>query len=133
MVTPEDRVVVAAGALAQALDKQMPPHMHESTIQALSNLQDVFQQATIYYNPDLATHVIPAAPPRVPLDARPEPAFPTTPPRVGTIEPSPRPSPLLSTNKTISDSRVHNNPTTPYVPTQMDFLEDSLSPQCVLQ
>jgi hypothetical protein len=41
-VTPEDRVIAAAGALAQALDNQMPPHMRKSTIQALSDLQDVF-------------------------------------------------------------------------------------------
>jgi hypothetical protein len=78
MVTPEDRVIAAAGELAQALDNQMPPHMHESTIQALSDLKDVFQKAIIYYNADPATHVIPAAPPRVPLDARPEPASPAT-------------------------------------------------------
>jgi hypothetical protein len=93
MVTPEDRVLVAAGALTQALDNQMPPHMQESTIQALSNLQDVFQQAAINYNADPTTHVIQAAPPRVPLDARPKPSSPTTPPRVGTIKPSPCPSP----------------------------------------
>jgi hypothetical protein len=37
-VTSEDRVIEAAGALTQALDNQMPPHMRESTIQALSNL-----------------------------------------------------------------------------------------------
>jgi hypothetical protein len=89
MVTPEDRVNAPAGALAQALDNQMPPHMRESTIQALSDLQDVFQQAAIKYNVDLATHVIQAACPRVPPDARPKPASPTTHPRVGTIKPSP--------------------------------------------
>jgi hypothetical protein len=88
-VTSEDRVITAAGTLAQALDNQMPPHMRESTIQALSNLQDVFQQATISYNADPTTHVIQAAPPRVPLDAHPEPASPATPPRVGAIKPSP--------------------------------------------
>jgi hypothetical protein len=47
MVTPEDRVIVSAGVLTQALDNQMPPHIHKSTIQALSNLQDLFQQAAI--------------------------------------------------------------------------------------
>ncbi len=89
MVPPEDRVIAAAGALAQALDNQMPTHMRESTIQALSNLQDVFQQANINYNVDPTTHVIQAAPPRVPLDTRPEPPSPATPPRAGTIKPSP--------------------------------------------
>jgi hypothetical protein len=105
--------------------------MRESTIQALRNFQDVFQQAAINYNVDPATHVIQAAPPRVPPDARPEPASPATPPRVGTIKPSPRPSPLLSTG-TVSDPRVHDSPTTPVVPTLLDFLEDSLSLQRVL-
>ncbi len=38
VVTPEDRIIEAAGALAQTLDNQMPPHMRKSTIQALSNL-----------------------------------------------------------------------------------------------
>jgi len=102
--------------------------MRKSTIQALSNLKDVFQQATINYNADLATHVIPEAPPSVPPDARPKPASPATPPRVGNIKPSPQPSPLLSTNRTVSDPRVHDSPTTPVMPTQLDFLEDSLSP-----
>jgi hypothetical protein len=88
-VTPEDRVIAAAGALAQALDNKMPPHIHKSTTQALSDLQDVFQQAAINYNMDPATHVIQVAPPKVPPDARPEPASPATPPRVGTIKPSP--------------------------------------------
>jgi hypothetical protein len=104
-VTPEDRVIEAAGALAQALDNQMPPHMHKSTIQALSDLQDVFHQATINYNADPATHVTPAAPPRVPLDTFPEPASPATSPK------------------------LHDFPNTPVVPTQLDFLEDSLSLQ----
>jgi hypothetical protein len=89
IITPKNRVIAAVGALAQALDNQMPPHMHKSTIQALSNLQDVFQQAAINYNADPATHVIQAAPPMVPPDARPKPASPATPPRVGTIKPSP--------------------------------------------
>ncbi len=89
MVTPEDRVIAAAGALARALFNQMPPHMCESTIQTLSNLQDVFQQAAINYNTDPTTHVNQAAPPRVPLHKRPKPASPATPPRVGTIKPSP--------------------------------------------
>jgi hypothetical protein len=88
-VTPEDRVIGAAGVLAQALDNRMPPHMRESTIQALSDLQDVFQQATINYNADPDTHVIPAALPGVPPTTLPEPAFPATSPRVGTIAPSP--------------------------------------------
>jgi hypothetical protein len=96
-VTPEDRVIEAAGALARALDNQMPPHMHKSTIQALSNLQDVFQQATINYNANSATHVTPAAPPRVPLDILPKPATPATSPR------------------------VHDIPNTPVVPKQLDF------------
>jgi hypothetical protein len=108
----------------------MPPHMCESTTQALSDLQDVFQQAAIKYNADPATHVIQAAPPRVPPDAHPEPASPTTPPSLGTIEPSPQPSPLLST-RTVSDPRVHDGPMLPVVLTQLDFLEDSLSLQCV--
>ncbi len=38
MVTPEDRVTKAAGALARALDNQMPLHMRKPTIQALSDL-----------------------------------------------------------------------------------------------
>ncbi len=88
-VTPEDRVIAAAGALARALDNQMPPHMCKSTIQALSNLQDVFQQAAINYNADPTTHAIQTAPPRVSPDARPKPASPATHPRVGTIKPSP--------------------------------------------
>jgi hypothetical protein len=75
-VTPEDRVIAAAGALAQGLGNQMPPHMHKSTIQALSDLQDVFQQAAINYNADSATHVIQVAPPRVPPNARPKPSSP---------------------------------------------------------
>jgi hypothetical protein len=58
-VTPEDRVIDAAGALARALDNQMPPHMCKSTIQALSDLHDVFQQAAINYNADPATHSSP--------------------------------------------------------------------------
>jgi hypothetical protein len=86
----------------------MPPHMCESTIQALSDLQDVFQQAAINYNADPTTHVTPAAPPRVPLDTLPESASPVTSPR------------------------VHAIPTTPIVPTQLDFLEDSFSLQQVL-
>jgi hypothetical protein len=86
----------------------MPPHIYESTIQALSNLQDVFQQAAINYNADPATHVTPAAPPRVPLDILPKPAIPAT------------------------SSRVHDIPNTPVVPTRLDFLEDSVSPQQVL-
>jgi hypothetical protein len=45
--------------------------MGESTIQALRDLQDVFQQAAINYNADLTTHVTPAAPPRVPLNTLP--------------------------------------------------------------
>jgi hypothetical protein len=106
-VTPEDRVIEAAGVLAQTLDNQMPPHMCKSTIQALSNLQKKIQQATINYNVDPATHVTPAAPPRVPLDTLPEPASPAT------------------------SSRVHDIPTTPVVPAQLDFLEDSLSLQQV--
>jgi hypothetical protein len=109
MVTPEDRVIAAAGVLPQALDNQMPPHMRKSTIQALSNLQDVFQQAAINYNTDPTTHVIQAAPPRVPLDARPKLASPATPKRVGTIKPSPPPSRLLSTG-TVSDPRVRDTP-----------------------
>jgi hypothetical protein len=104
-VTPEDRVIEAAGALAQTLDNRMPPHMHESTIQALSNLKDVFQQAAINYNMDPITHVTPAAPPRVPPDTLSEPATPATSPR------------------------VHDIPNTPVVPTQLNFLEDSLSLQ----
>jgi hypothetical protein len=127
-VTPEDRIIAAAGALAQALDNKMPPHMHKSTIQALSNLHDVFQQAAINYNVDPTTHVIQTVPPRVLLDARPKPASPATHPRVGTIKPSPRPFPLLSTG-TVSDPRGHDSPMTPVVPTQLDFLEDSLFPQ----
>jgi hypothetical protein len=126
MVTPQDRVIAAAGALARALDNQMPPHLRESTIQALSDLQDVFQQAAINYNTDPATHVIQAAPLRVPPDAPPKPASPATPPRVGIIKPSPQPSPLLSTG-TVSNPRVHDRPTTPVMLTQLDFLEDSLS------
>jgi hypothetical protein len=109
----------------------MPPHMRESTIQALSDLQDVFQQAAINYNADSATHVIPAAPPRVPPDTLPEPASPATSPRVGTIEPSPQPSPLLSTHRTISDPKAHDIPKTPSVLTQLNFLEDSFPPQQV--
>jgi hypothetical protein len=105
MVTPEDRVIEAAGALARALDNQMPPHMHKSTIQALSNLKDVFQQAAINYNTDPTTHVTPAAPPRVPPDTLPKPAIPATSPR------------------------VHDIPNTPVVPTRLNFLEDSFSPQ----
>jgi hypothetical protein len=105
VVTPEDRVIEAAGALAQALNNRMPPHMHQSTIQALRDLQDVFQQAVINYNANPATHVTPAAPPRVPLDILPKPATPATSPR------------------------VHDIPNTPVVPTQLEFLEDSLSPQ----
>ncbi len=89
MVTPEARVISAAGALARALDNQMPPHMCKSIIQALSGLQDVFQQAAINYNVDPTTHVIQAAPPRVPPDACPKLASPAKPPRVGTIKPSP--------------------------------------------
>jgi hypothetical protein len=89
VVIPEDRVIEAAGALARALDNRMPPHIHKSTIQALRDLQDVFQQAAINYNLDPATHVTPAAPPRVPLTTLPEPAPPATSPRVGTIAPSP--------------------------------------------
>jgi hypothetical protein len=96
-VTPEDRVIEAAGALAQALNNQMPFHMRESTIQALSNLQDVFQQAAVNYNADPATHVTQAAPPRVPPDTLPEPASPVTSPRVHAIS------------------------TTPIVPTRLDF------------
>ncbi len=106
-VTPEDRVIEAAWVLAQALNIQMPPHMRKSTIQALGNLQDVFQQATINYNADPATHVTPAALPRVPPDTLPEPSSPATSPR------------------------VHDTPTTPVVLTQLDFLQD-LSPQQVL-
>jgi hypothetical protein len=82
--------------------------MHESTIQALSNLQDVFQKAAINYNVDPTTHVTPTAPPRVPPDTLPEPASPVTSPR------------------------VHDIPTTPVVPTRLDFLEDPLSLQQVL-
>jgi hypothetical protein len=41
-VTPEDRIIPAVRVLAQAVDNQMPLHMCKSTIQALSNLQDVF-------------------------------------------------------------------------------------------
>jgi hypothetical protein len=89
VVTPEDRVIEAAGALAQALNNQMPSHMHKSTIQALSNLQDVFQQAAINHNVDPATHVTPAAPPRVPPDTLPEPATPATSPRVHAIPNTP--------------------------------------------
>jgi hypothetical protein len=106
-VTPEDRVIEAAGALAQAIKNQMPPHMHEFTIQALSNLQDVFQQATINYNADPATHVTTAAPPRVPPDTLTEPATPATSPR------------------------MHDIPNTPVVPTQLNFFEDSFYPQQV--
>jgi hypothetical protein len=62
--------------------------MRESNSQALRDLQDVFQQAAINYNVDPATHVIPGAPPRVPLNALPKPASPAASPRVGTIEPS---------------------------------------------
>ncbi len=104
-VTPEDRGIEAAGALPQALNNQMPLPMCESTIQALSDLQDVFQKATINYNADPATHVTPTAPPRVPPDTLPEPASPVTSPR------------------------VHDIPTTPVVPTRLDFLEDPLSAQ----
>jgi hypothetical protein len=107
VVSPEDRVIEAAGALAQALDNQMPSHMPKSTIQALSDLQDVFQHAAINNNVDPTTHVTPAAPPRVPQNTLPEPATPATSPR------------------------VHDIPNTPVVPTQLDFLEDSLSPQQV--
>jgi hypothetical protein len=85
-VTPENRVVKAAGVPARALDNQMTPCMHESTIQAFSNVQDIFQQAAINYNVDPTTHVIPEAPPRVPLDTLPEPASPATSERVGTIK-----------------------------------------------
>ncbi len=127
LVTPDDRVIAEAGALAQALDNRMPPHMHESTIQALSDLQDVFQQAAINYNADPTTHVILAASPKVPLNALPEPASPTAPPRVGTIKLSPRPSPFISNHRTISDPRVCDSPTTPVVPTRLDFSGDSLS------
>ncbi len=116
MVTLEDRDIAAAGALTRALDNQIPPHMQEFTIQALSNLQHVFQQATINYNVDPIARVIQAAPTRVPLDALSKPASPATPPRVGTIKPSSQPSPLLSTG-TASDPRVHDSPTTPVVPT----------------
>jgi hypothetical protein len=128
-VSPEDRVIVAAGVLARALDNWMPPHMCKSTIQALSNLRDVFQQAAINYNMDPATHVIPAAPPRVPPNTLPEPASPATSPRVGTIPPSPWLSPLLSSHRTINDPRVHDILKTPIVLMQLDFLDDSLSLQ----
>jgi hypothetical protein len=87
--TPKDRVIEAAGVLARALGNQMPPHMRASTIQALSDLQVVFQQAAINYNTDPATHVIPEAPPRVPPNTLPEHAAPATSPRVGTIALSP--------------------------------------------
>ncbi len=103
--------------------------MHKSTIQALRDLQDVFQQAAINYNADPATHIIPAAPPKVPSNTLPKPASPATSPRVGTIAPSPRTSPLLSTHRTINNPRVHDIPKTPVVPTQLDFLDNSLSPQ----
>ncbi len=131
-VAPEHRVIKAAGTLAQALDNQMPPHMRKSTIQALSNLQDVFQQAAINYNLDPATHVTPAAPPRVPPNALPETASPATSPRVGTIAPSSQPSPLLSNHRTVNNPRVHDIPKTPVVPTRLDFKDNSLSPQRVL-
>jgi hypothetical protein len=110
----------------------MPPHMHESTIQALSDLQDVFQQAAINYNSDPATHVTPAAPPRVPPTTLPKSASPATSPRVGTIPPSPQPSPLLSNHRSVNNPRVHNIPKTPIVPTQLDFMDNSLSLQQVL-
>jgi hypothetical protein len=79
-----------------------------------------------------ATHVIPAAPPRVPPETLPEPASPATSPRVGTIAPYPRPSPLLSTHRTVNYPRVHDIPKIPLVSTQLDFLDDSLSSQQVL-
>jgi hypothetical protein len=90
-VTHKDRVIEAAEALAPALNNQMPPHMHESTIQALRDrdLQDVFQQTTINYNTDSATHVTPAASPRVPPDIIPKPATPVTSPTVHDIRNTP--------------------------------------------
>jgi hypothetical protein len=131
MVTPEDRVIKAAGALARALDNRMPPHMSEFTIKALSDLQDVSQQTAINYNVNPATHVIPAAPPKVPPNKLPEPTSPDTSPRVGIIALSPQPSLLLSTHRTINNPRVHDIPKTTVVLTRLDFLDDSLSLQQV--
>ncbi len=75
-VTPKERVIVAAGALAQALDNQIPPHMQAPTIQALSDLQQIFQQSATRYNMDPTMHVIPNDPPRVPVDTNPSITFP---------------------------------------------------------
>ena len=79
-ITPEDRVIAAAGALAHALHNRMPPHMQAPTIQVLQDLQNVFQQAAINYNSDPLTHVIPDDDPRVPVDINPS-LSPATPPR----------------------------------------------------
>jgi hypothetical protein len=65
-ITPKDRVIAAAGALAHALHNWMPPHMQAPTIQVLQDLQNIFQQAAINYNADQTTHIIPDDDPRVP-------------------------------------------------------------------
>ena len=88
-VTPEDRVIAAAGALAHALHNKMPAHMQQSTLQTLTDLHTIFHQAAAKYNTDTSTHTIPASPPRVPISI---PDSPATPPRVeptGTLPRSP--------------------------------------------
>jgi hypothetical protein len=123
-VTPQDRVIAAAGALAHALHNRMPPHMQAPTIQVLQDLQNVFQQAAINYNSDPLTHVIPDDDPRVPVDINPS-LSPATPPRVG----QPRMSSRLTPSRTIQTNARSPRVAPPVTPTRLEFGNSPITPR----
>lgn len=80
-VTPEDRVIAVAQAIAKTRDSRTQPNLHPSPLQSLTDLQHIFQQAATAYNAYSTTHRIPDDPPRVAV-VTPPPSSPATPPRV---------------------------------------------------
>ncbi len=42
-VTPEDRIIVAIGGLAKTLRTNIPPQLHDDTVDKLQKLQDILQ------------------------------------------------------------------------------------------
>ena len=126
-VSPEDLVIAAAANLSRALATNMPQQLQQSSLQALADLQDIFSRAANKYNDDPTMHHIPGAniptaPRRPHLENQLEspPGTTATPPRVHSSARFPRvPNDIIHSR--ISSPRMHNAPSPPVVPTQLQF------------
>jgi len=105
----------------------MPQQLQQSSIQALADLQDVFSRAANKCNDDPKIHHIPGA--NIPTAPRRQhlenqlkspPGTPATPPRVHSSAGFPRvPNDIIHSR--IPSPRMHDTPSPPVVPTQLQF------------